>query len=222
MSAVAGVWLRQPSATKVDNMNPRFTLVLVFLGWATLPHRAVEAQRRRPPDARRAIREIMDSSRVGSAMSVMLSAAHPAHEKDMLADSIVAAVRRLESNRSSRNLRLQKQLVEVIAFAGRGDGGATYHRAGELLSLIARDARSVAPVALLGISQLPSRREALERLAEAAQSEHQAAYTAVRLLAAWNGTEGLARLRNLFDNASVVNPLAIRELHLLADARGWK
>lgn len=166
---------------------------------------------------------IADSGKVPAGTLRLLTEARlMGPQKDSLADSLAAIATRIGRPKAAVAMRLQKRLVEILAFAGKGDGGLPYQRAGTILSQVARNTPSVAAVALLGIAELPSRHEAVGLLGDAATASEQSAYTAVYLLSNRLGMPGRAKLRELFEQGTVVNALARRELERCADAFGWR
>jgi hypothetical protein len=74
------------------------------------------------------------------------------------------------------------------------------------------------------LTQIPDRAEALEHLRQFASADYPTAVQAVEILAdeTFGGAEGLAILRDLYDQDLITEPSARRQLAAVAAARGWR
>lgn len=206
-------------------MIMRRSLVLALLGVLIAVDGGV-TQERGGTDIAAALASVRSAARPGAARAILAQqrGAHSRADRDALADSLVAiaiAFKRgdpIEMDRAARAARV------ALASAAAPSRATPYEGAFEALTAIVERSGEVGVRAstLWFVAQLPNGPAVREYLAEFAVSSDELAYYAVGLLGRETGPAGLARLRRLYRDGSVVEPNAVKELAGLAEYHGWR
>jgi len=153
---------------------------------------------------------------------------HAPSELDAVADTLVAIAVTMASRVHSdpadvraRKLQAASSAVETLRLAGIGPGAARYIGSPPRLLRIAESGAWTAPAALLALTSQPDTNQTLRFLRQISMQDTYAAPTAVFLLAADMGVEGIDTLRGLYRAGLVVHPLARRQLDAIAAQNRW-
>jgi hypothetical protein len=112
--------------------------------------------------------------------------------------------------------------LHAINAAAEGRGGAVYPGAADRLLRIAETATDVGlrGGALLGLTRMPNKEQALQNLRRVAISQNKAAQATLQLLRGSMGPPGIAMLKELYAQGLVTEPMAHELLNVYA--KEWK
>jgi hypothetical protein len=183
----------------------------------------LNAQRPALQPARQIAEDLRDMR--GSAMAVRLlrqmDGPRSVAELDEIGDTL-AAIAISSTGKGETNRYARTAATDALIMAAIGSGGTSYAGAAERLYRIARDSRDgMNGGALAGLLRIPDRRITLDYMQRLATIDKLIARTAVILLASSLGPEGLAVLRDLHRDSSVVHRDARDYLRLVAHDHGW-
>lgn len=171
-------------------------------------------------------REALDAfrqHRVSTAAKFLAQELGPrsAAEVNELADSLVAVAVAVDPHGYTG---AEGTLATVaLGLAGMSDRAVPYAGAHNRLVRIVEEGSDVGvrASALRELLRLPAKGRALDYIQGVAVSTDELAMTAVRVLADFGETDGLMRLRDLFNAGTVTQPAAAEHLRLIAESQGW-
>jgi hypothetical protein len=150
---------------------------------------------------------------------------YPTSELDVLADSMVAIAVDYYPRGGAQAVQVLRAVRGILVSAMQWEGprGVAYAGASDHVVALAYGLEGRGGT-VGTLSRIPDRAEAMEHLRRFASADYLAALQAVEILAdeTFGGAEGLAILRDLYDQDLVTEPNARRQLAAVAAARGWR